>query len=184
MSVGDRIEEFCNKMNIISACKFTFYLFTNEITRVNTDILLRDIILIAYLKQRHANHLFSITNDIKMRAFTIISFLCLLVACACQSHDLVLGQATYGDVIVFKQNEYKYGFPFIVRSSVIEYPEPGQQNFAYIRAIHIKDHERDGSGGYPTISAGGLGQRFVKIKLKSQRGSGFNFTVTLYGRYQ
>lgn len=118
-----------------------------------------------------------------MRAITIISFLCLFAAASCQSHDLVVGQTTYGDVAIYKINEYKYGFPFIVRTSIIEYPEPGFQNFAYIRAIHIKDNERDGTGGYPTISAGGIGQRFVKIKLKSQRGNGFNFTVTIYGRY-
>ncbi|CAF4770059.1 unnamed protein product [Pieris macdunnoughi] len=118
-----------------------------------------------------------------MRLLSLISLLCLAAAVSSQSHDLSLGQATYGDVIVYKLNEYKYGFPFMVRSSIIEYPEPGQHNFAYIKAIYIKDNERDGTGGYPTISAGGIGQRFVKIKLKSQRGSGMNFTITIYGRY-
>ncbi|CAG4966121.1 unnamed protein product [Colias eurytheme] len=118
-----------------------------------------------------------------MRFLSLITLLCLAAAASAQSHDLVLGQATYGDVIIFKQNESKYGFPFIVRTSIIEYPEPGQNNFAYIKAIYIKDNERDGTGGYPTISAGGIGQRFAKIKLKSQRGNGFNFTVTIYGRY-
>ncbi|CAH4029717.1 unnamed protein product [Pieris brassicae] len=118
-----------------------------------------------------------------MRHLSLISLLCLAAAVSCQSHDLSLGQATYGDVIVYKLNEYKYGFPFMVRTSIIEYPEPGQHNFAYIKAIYIKDNARDGFGGYPTISAGGIGQRFVKIKLKSQRGSGLNFTITVYGRY-
>ncbi|XP_022115365.1 probable salivary secreted peptide [Pieris rapae] len=118
-----------------------------------------------------------------MRLLSLISLLCLAAAVSSQSHDLSLGQATYGDVIVYKLNEHKYGFPFMVRTSIIEYPEPGQHNFAYIKAIYIKDNERDGTGGYPTISAGGIGQRFVKIKLKSQRGSGMNFTITIYGRY-
>ncbi|XP_063394709.1 probable salivary secreted peptide [Cydia fagiglandana] len=120
----------------------------------------------------------------KMRALTVsLSFLCLFAAYSCQSHDLVVGQTAYGDVALYKVHEVKYGFPFFVRTSIIEYPEPGLHNFAYIRAIHIKDNDRDGSGGYPTISAGGIGQRFVKIKLKSQRGGGLNFTVTIYGRY-
>ncbi|XP_041971623.1 probable salivary secreted peptide [Aricia agestis] len=118
-----------------------------------------------------------------MKAPILFCVLGILAAAYCQSHDLAVGQATYGDVVIYKANECKYGFPFIVRSSIIEYPEPGLTNFAYIRAIYIKDNDRDGSGGYPTISAGGVGQRFVKIKLKSQRGNGFNFTVTIYGRY-
>lgn len=118
-----------------------------------------------------------------MRALTAISLLCLLAVSSSQSHDLILGQAAYGDVVIYRLNEYKYGFPFIVRKTEIEYPEPGQHNFAFIRAIFIKDNESDGTGGYPAVVAGGVGQRFVKIKLKSQRGSGFNFTVTIYGRY-
>ncbi|KAL0811019.1 hypothetical protein ABMA28_010303 [Loxostege sticticalis] len=118
-----------------------------------------------------------------MRALTLLTVFCLIAAYNCQSHDLVLGQATYGDVIIYKVNEYKYGFPLMVRKSTIEYPEPGQTNFAYIKSIFIKDNDRDGTGGYPTIAAGGVGQRFVKIKLKSQRGYGFNFTVTIYGRF-
>ncbi|CAH0403427.1 unnamed protein product [Chilo suppressalis] len=61
-----------------------------------------------------------------MRLFTVIGLLCLFDAYLCQSHDLMLGQATYGDVVVYKVNEYKYGFPLIVRKSTIEYPEPGQ----------------------------------------------------------
>ncbi|KAG7296555.1 hypothetical protein JYU34_020347 [Plutella xylostella] len=119
-----------------------------------------------------------------MRAVLSLAVLCLVFSqIACQSHDLVLGQANFGDVVTYKTNEAKYGFPFIVRTSIIEYPEPGQVNYAYIRAIYVKDNERDGTGGYPSISSGGVGQRFVKIKLKSQRGHGFNFTVTIYGRY-
>lgn len=118
-----------------------------------------------------------------MRTSSIAILLCIVAAASCQSHDLVIGQATYGDVIIYKADEVKYGFPFIVRSSIIEYPEPGQNNYAYIKAIYIKDNERDGSGGYPSISAGGVGQRFVKIKLKSQRGNGLNFTVSIYGRF-
>lgn len=118
-----------------------------------------------------------------MRVLTLTTLLCLFAVISCQSHDLSIGQATYGDVVIHKSIEWKYGFPLIVRSSIIEYPEPGQHNFAYIKAIFIKDNDIDGTGGYPTVSAGGVGQRFVKIKLKSQRGDGFNFTVTIYGRY-
>ncbi|CAH0714894.1 unnamed protein product, partial [Brenthis ino] len=118
-----------------------------------------------------------------MRVLTVLSFVCFIAAAFCQSHDLVFGQANYGDVILYRVTEHKYGFPLIVRTTTIEYPEPGQHNLAYIRAVYVKDNWTDGTGGYATILAGGVGQRFVKIKLKSQRGSGFNFTVTIYGRY-
>lgn len=125
----------------------------------------------------------TVPNETTMRLLSIFTLFCVLAAGYTQSHDLVLGQATYGDVIIYKVNESKYGFPFFVRTSILEYPEPGQTNFAYIKAIFIKDNDKDGTGGWPTVSAGGIGQRFVKIKLKSQRGYGLNFTVTIYGRY-
>lgn len=118
-----------------------------------------------------------------MRAYTVISLFCLLAAASCQSHDLFLGQLSYGDLLVYKINEYKYGFPFIVRTSDIEFPEPGQRSIAYISAVYIKDHYTDGNGGYPIVKSGGVGQKFLKLKLKSQRGHGFNFTVSIYGRY-
>lgn len=118
-----------------------------------------------------------------MRFLLLLSVLCLLAASSAQSHDLIIGQAAYGDVVIFKAHECKYAFPLFVRTTDLEYPEPGQHNFAYIKAIYVKDNERDGSGGYPILKAGGVGQRFVKLKLKSQRGGGFNFTVTIYGRY-
>lgn len=117
-----------------------------------------------------------------MRAITIATLLCVFAA-AYGQHDLFLGQVTYGDIVLYRVNEYKYGFPFIVRESNIEYPLPGQVNNAVIRAIYIKDNDRDGNGGYPTVKTGGVGQRFAKIKLKSQRGSGFNFTIIIYGRF-
>lgn len=117
-----------------------------------------------------------------MRGITVITLFCVFAA-AFGQHDLYLGQVTYGDLVLYRVNEYKYGFPFFVRESNIEYPLPGQVNNAVIRAIFIKDHDSDGSGGYPTVKSGGIGQRFARIKLKSQRGSGFNFTITIYGRY-
>ncbi|KAJ8708650.1 hypothetical protein PYW08_010032 [Mythimna loreyi] len=119
-----------------------------------------------------------------MRTSSIAIFLCIVAAAACQSHDLVVGQQSYGDVIVYKTDEVKYAFPLFIRTSNIEYPPNGQtNNHVVITAIYIKDNKRDGSGGYPTIKAGGVGQNFVRIKLETQRGEGMNFTITIYGRY-
>ncbi|CAH0714893.1 unnamed protein product, partial [Brenthis ino] len=118
-----------------------------------------------------------------MRVLTVLTFVCFIAAAFGQSHHLVVGQANYGDVILYRITEHKYGFPFIVRTSTIEYSVPGHNNFGLIRAIDIKDNWTDGTGGYATILAGGVGEQFVKIQLKSQRGNGFKFTVTIYGRY-
>ncbi|KAG6465926.1 hypothetical protein O3G_MSEX015505, partial [Manduca sexta] len=82
-----------------------------------------------------------------MRALTLTALLCLVAAGAAQSHDLYLGHILYRDVPLYTINEYKYGFPFIVRTSIIEYPEAGIKNFAYITAIVVKDHYTDGNGG-------------------------------------
>lgn len=118
-----------------------------------------------------------------MRFLTLSAALCFLAGSLAQSHDLLIGQAAYGDIVIYKSNECKYAFPLMVRTTDVEYPEPGHQNFAYIKSIFVKDNEEDDTGGYPMLKDGGVGQRFVKIKLKSQRGYGFNFTVTIYGRY-
>ncbi|CAH2098169.1 unnamed protein product [Euphydryas editha] len=118
-----------------------------------------------------------------MRALTLSFFLCFIYAC--QSDDLTIGQASYGDVILFQHYEHKYGFPFIVRTTTIDYPETQKgytMNMAVITGIFIKDLNRIGEKGYATITAGGVGRRFVEIELKSQRFEGLMFNVTIYGK--
>lgn len=118
-----------------------------------------------------------------MRAITLVTLLCASAVAFGVAHDLTLGQVTYGDVLLYSHNKYKYGFPLFVRDSIVDYPPEGHESRAVIRAIIIKDHEKPGEGGYATVKAGGVGQRFVSLKLKSQRGNGFNFTIKIYGRF-
>ncbi|KAI5644687.1 transcription activator MBF2 domain-containing protein [Phthorimaea operculella] len=118
-----------------------------------------------------------------MRAITLLTFFCILAAASSQSHNFYIGTASYGDVVLYKSVEVKYAFPFFVRTTDVKFPEPGKSSYAIITAIYVHDNYNDGSGGYATIRAGGVGQRFVNVHLKSQRGGGFNFTVTIYGRY-
>ncbi|KAL0811016.1 hypothetical protein ABMA28_010300 [Loxostege sticticalis] len=47
-----------------------------------------------------------------------------------------------------------------------------------IKGIAIKD--MDNGLAEPSISLGGLGYNFVHIKLKSERGSGYNFQIEIY----
>lgn len=117
----------------------------------------------------------------KMRVITIITFLCVLVDV--YGHDLILGMVSRGDVILFRTNEYKHGFPFFVRESIVEYPPDGEEISAMITAILVKDNDGMDYGGYVKVNSGGIGQRFVSIELKSQRGNRLNFNITIYGKY-
>nr|QTY40869.1 venom polypeptide precursor [Doratifera vulnerans] len=126
-----------------------------------------------------------------MRTLKFIILVCSLYTANCsedtvkpvfESHDLILGKAMSGDTLLLTSTEKKIGFPLIKRTSEIVFPEPGKENFAHITAIVIKDKYTDGNGGLATILAGGLGKKFVKIKLATKRGHGFHFTVKIYGR--
>ena len=55
-----------------------------------------------------------------------------------------------------------------------EYPVGDQR----IKGIAIKD--MDNGLAEPAITMGGLGFNFVNLKLKSERGSGFNFHIEIY----
>lgn len=72
--------------------------------------------------------------------------------------------------------------PLIKRKTIVDFPEKDHSNFATIEAIYVKDNNKH-STAYASVTAGGIGQKFAKIKLKSDRGDGFNFTITIYGRY-
>nr|QTY40870.1 venom polypeptide precursor [Doratifera vulnerans] len=118
-----------------------------------------------------------------MRALTVILLFSICSACHSQSHDVTLGRAQPGDVLLYKGEEWKYGFPLFIRTTLFEFPKPNTGNIAYISAIIIRDHYYDGTGGFASIKAGGVGQNFVKIELKSQRHHGFRFTISIYGQF-
>nr|QTY40868.1 venom polypeptide precursor [Doratifera vulnerans] len=112
----------------------------------------------------------------------------ILVFCLCSvnysmTHDLVVGRALPSDILLYKVNEWKRGFPLMVRSSTIKYPETKANNYVYISAIYVQDHYYYGHEGYPSIKSGGVGQSSVSIKLKTQRSHGMNFTIFIHGRY-
>lgn len=43
-----------------------------------------------------------------------------------------------------------------------------------------KDNTRDGSGGFTSVRAGGVGYRYVTLYFRSQRGGEINFDVGIY----
>lgn len=113
-----------------------------------------------------------------MRALIIA--LCVATTFCKQNHELWLGETSKitNDDILYETEGYKYGFPLIVRSVIIDFPPPGASNNAVISSIYV-----DGKG-YPTyvrILEGGLGHRNVKMELSSGRGSGLNYKVKIFG---
>ncbi|CAB3226115.1 unnamed protein product [Arctia plantaginis] len=94
-----------------------------------------------------------------------------------------MGQPKLEDYLLFKMDIFKFGIPLIKRKSIIEYPEPGIARYYVIMAIAVRDTMLNDTGGYASIAAGGIGQRFVRIRLWSQKESSFAFSIKVYGRH-
>uniref|UniRef100_U5EYF4 Putative salivary secreted peptide n=1 Tax=Corethrella appendiculata TaxID=1370023 RepID=U5EYF4_9DIPT len=69
------------------------------------------------------------------------------------------------------------------KSTELVFPPRGQRNWRNITAINVFDqYYPAGEGGYATLKAGGPRFNHTTIKLKSQRGKGYNFVIEIYGR--
>lgn len=100
-----------------------------------------------------------------------------------RNHNIIMGSPKIEDYLLFKMDIFKVGIPMTRRKSVVEYPEPGIARYYVIMAIMVTDTMLNHTGGYATIAAGGVGQRFVKIKLSSKKESSFAFSIKIYGRH-
>lgn len=71
------------------------------------------------------------------------------------------------------------------REKIIEYPGAtpiGHVKNETITSIRIYDRHLNGYNGYSSILAGGIGFKFVKIRLYSDGvNRGFNFLVQIFG---
>lgn len=68
--------------------------------------------------------------------------------------------------------------PFFKRVTEKVYEVPEVYGNEKIKGIVITD--LDNGLAQPSITLGGLGFKFVNIKMKSERGSGFNFVIEIY----
>lgn len=68
--------------------------------------------------------------------------------------------------------------PFFKRVTEKVYEVPEVYGNEKIKGIVITD--LDNGLAQPSITLGGLGFKFVNIKIKSERGSGFNFVIEIY----
>ncbi|KAJ0177398.1 hypothetical protein K1T71_007407 [Dendrolimus kikuchii] len=108
---------------------------------------------------------------------TIIIAMTLLVVLV-ESRSLIVGE-TYeqsGTVRkVYSQTYEATGIILTKRKKYIHFEYEANQK---IKGIAIRD--LDNGLAEPAITSGGLNFNYVDIKLKSQRGSGFNYLVEIY----
>lgn len=109
--------------------------------------------------------------------FKLILVLCVVTTVVhCKS--VLVGQTYEHGVIrrVYEKSIEASGIPLFKREQEVlfEYPLGDQM----IKGIAIKDMQN--SNAEPSITRGGLGFNFVNIKLKSERGSGYNFLIEIY----
>lgn len=113
--------------------------------------------------------------------FTVLLF--LLISCPLRSarHGYHHVNPYYEHDLLYKVDIYKGGIPLVIRTSVLEYPEPRLFRYSLIMAMNIQNHLLHETPDCATIISGGVGHKFVRIKLRSQMGDGLNFTIKIYG---
>ncbi|CAH1371938.1 hypothetical protein MTP99_013413 [Tenebrio molitor] len=101
--------------------------------------------------------------------------------------DIIVGQIGYMDRLLFNEMYRKERRWWSGREKTIEYPKdlPGKYSLnrhETITAIRIYNKFYDGLHSEAKISSGGVGHRYVKIKLSSGWNKGFQYLVQIFGR--
>ncbi|KAJ8708655.1 hypothetical protein PYW08_010037 [Mythimna loreyi] len=106
-----------------------------------------------------------------------ILLLCALVS-AVYSKSVIVGQTWDANGIrrVYETTVSANAIPFFKREKFVNFEYPSGDG--KIKGIAIKD--LDNGLAEPAITLGGLGFNYVNLKLKSERGSGFNFQIEIY----
>lgn len=74
---------------------------------------------------------------------------------------------------------YKKGTVFTVNSLDFKYTDPARRS---IHCIQVVDMQKNGKNAAVTVQSGGLGQNYVNMKFKSQRGENINYLVIVWGQ--
>lgn len=103
-----------------------------------------------------------------------ILILCAIISAA-QCRSVFVGQ-------IYEQNGIRKVYETDISANTIPFfKRENYVNFEYtdkIKGISITD--LDNGLAEPSITSGGLGFNSVNIKLKSERGAGFNFHIAIY----
>lgn len=108
--------------------------------------------------------------------YKIILLCAVISAVYCKS--VIVGQTWEQNGIrkVYETTVEANAIPFFKREKFVTFEYPVGD--ARIKGIAVKD--MDNGLAEPSITLGGLGFNYVNLKLKSERGSGFNFLIEIY----
>ncbi|XP_044257380.1 uncharacterized protein LOC123006732 [Tribolium madens] len=98
--------------------------------------------------------------------------------------DVIIGNIGNLDRLLFNQAYYKPSRLWSSREKIIEYPKDGKYGYnshETISSIRIYNQFNNGLDSKAEILSGGVGSKFVKIKLSSRRNKGFRYLVHIFG---
>ncbi|XP_072939061.1 probable salivary secreted peptide [Epargyreus clarus] len=99
----------------------------------------------------------------------VVSFICVT-----HCKDLIVGTSFNHRLFWQEKAEYN-SIPFKKRVKEHFFSDPGQQ---IIKGIIARD--LDHTDAIASITAGGVGQSYANIRLKSERGAGLNYQLEVY----
>ena len=94
-------------------------------------------------------------------------------------HTQEYGTRGSADVVLYEKHVRKYFIMYKTLQYVFEYRGGSGAN---ITSVEARDHWDDDTGGHAEVISGGVGYSYVKVKVTSLMGRGFEFTVTVCGR--
>ena len=97
-----------------------------------------------------------------------------------KSHHLVIGQRQYNDVLVYQENINEPAS--LIGQKVIKEQTFNAIKDHVITEVRALDQATDDTGATVTVTGGGPGQDFIKLRFKSQRFHGVYFTVQVYAK--
>ena len=124
-----------------------------------------------------------IFQNIKMVSSRIILvfFLAIVATALATKHDMIIGIRQIGDREFIREKIYKAPSKWGFKHQVIEkeFRSPYIRTITMIRAL---DQNTSGHGAEVTVTGGGVGYDYVKLKFESETFRGIDFYLEIYGR--
>uniref|UniRef100_A0A023FAP6 Putative salivary secreted protein n=1 Tax=Triatoma infestans TaxID=30076 RepID=A0A023FAP6_TRIIF len=99
------------------------------------------------------------------------------------NHTIIIGRRRYNDEILFQKTVTKTNWnPWGTVSEDVTYPVKQVPGRIIITEIDAIDLDGNDNGGYGYILKGGTDTDYVTIHFKSQKGRGYKFDLTIFGR--
>lgn len=117
------------------------------------------------------------------RVLAILAFVALAATfVACQRHNWTAGKKANNDYLLNREKVQNLSVQYNkVLVKVVPYPRAGARR-EVIHFINATDQYTNGKGGYVRIVSGGVGYPYVTLNFTSQRSSGINYNLEIWGR--